>query len=209
MVQNDHSPLRGYCKDKPMRCYNRLKQGQGGKNIRRGGRSFGTLINFVVPLCVSNCYHQKFLSMKLLILNGPNLQRLGRREPAIYGSETMDDIVLRLQKAYPEVEISYAQSNCEGTLIDLLYEACDGGVQGVAFNAGAYTHTSVALHDAIRGCELPVVEVHLSNVHSREAFRHKSLLAPACLGVVAGFGADSYRLAIEGLLQHLSARGNE
>ncbi len=145
--------------------------------------------------------------MKLLILNGPNLQRLGRREPAIYGSETMDDIVLRLQKAYPEVEISYAQSNCEGTLIDLLYEACDGGVQGVAFNAGAYTHTSVALHDAIRGCELPVVEVHLSNVHSREAFRHKSLLAPACLGVVAGFGADSYRLAIEGLLQHLGTKG--
>lgn len=142
--------------------------------------------------------------MKLLILNGPNLHRLGRREPSIYGSDTMDIILKRLQVAYPEVELRYAQSNSEGALIDHLYDACDGGVQGVVFNAGAYTHTSVALHDAIRGCELPVVEVHLSNVHTREPFRHKSLIAPACLGVVAGFGADSYRLAVEALLHHLA-----
>lgn len=139
--------------------------------------------------------------MKILILNGPNLHRLGRREPSVYGTTTMEEILDGLRERYPDVEIAYFQSNHEGALIDRLYEAADDGTAGVAFNAGAYTHTSVALHDAIRGAELPVVEVHLSNVHQREAFRHTSLLAPACRGVIAGFGTDSYRLAVEALLR--------
>lgn len=137
---------------------------------------------------------------KILILNGPNLNLLGTREPGIYGSGTMDSCLAALRRRYPDVEIDYYQSNAEGSLIDRLQAAGADGTAGVAFNAGAYTHTSVALLDAIRSLAVPVVEVHISNVHRREAFRRQSMIAPACLGVVCGFGLDSYRLAVEALL---------
>ena len=137
--------------------------------------------------------------MKLLIVNGPNLNRLGNREPGIYGSQTMDDCLQALRLRYPDDEIAYFQSNVEGLLIDRLQQATDEGVEGVALNAGAYTHTSIALHDCIRSLPFPVVELHISNVHRREAFRHHSVLAAACAGVICGFGTDSYRLAIEAL----------
>lgn len=137
--------------------------------------------------------------MKLLIVNGPNLNRLGYREPGIYGSQTMDDCLQALRLRYPDDEIAYFQSNVEGLLIDRLQQAADEGVEGVALNAGAYTHTSIALHDCIRSLPFPVVELHISNVHRREAFRHHSVLAAACAGVICGFGTDSYRLAIEAL----------
>ena len=137
--------------------------------------------------------------MKLLIVNGPNLNRLGNREPGIYGSQTMDDCLQALRLRYPDDEIAYFQSNVEGLLIDRLQQTADEGVEGVALNAGAYTHTSIALHDCIRSLPFPVVELHISNVHRREAFRHHSVLAAACAGVICGFGTDSYRLAIEAL----------
>ncbi len=137
--------------------------------------------------------------MKLLVINGPNLNLLGRREPDMYGRGTMDDCLRRLRELYPGDEILYYQSNTEGLLIDRLHAAWDEGVEGCVLNAGAYTHTSVALHDAIRAVRYPVVEVHLTNVHAREDFRRHSMIAPACKGVVCGFGLDSYRLAIEAL----------
>ena len=137
--------------------------------------------------------------MKLLIVNGPNLNRLGNREPGIYGSQTMDDCLQALRLRYPDDEIAYFQSNVEGLLIDRLQQAAGEEVEGVALNAGAYTHTSIALHDCIRSLPFPVVELHISNVHRREAFRHHSVLAAACAGVICGFGTDSYRLAIEAL----------
>ena len=149
----------------------------------------------------------RLVSMKILVLNGPNLNFLGRREPTIYGAQTLDDIIHALQQQFAgKVEIAAFQSNHEGALIDALQQAAIDGTGGVVLNAGAYTHTSVALRDAISSiAPLPVVEVHLSNVHAREAFRHTSLISAVCQGVIAGFGADSYRLAIEALL-HLSAK---
>ena len=137
--------------------------------------------------------------MKILILNGPNLNRLGRREPGIYGSESMESCLVRLRSLYPDDTIDYAQSNVEGVLIDRLQQADDEGTAGIVLNAGAYTHTSIALLDAIRSLSCPVIEVHLSNVHQREAFRHHSVISAACKGVICGFGMDSYRLAIEAL----------
>ena len=138
--------------------------------------------------------------MKVLIMNGPNLNRLGKREPGIYGAETMEDCLERLRKIFKDVEIDYYQSNVEGFLIDRLQQAADDGTEGVVLNAGAYTHTSVALHDAIRSIDVPVVEVHISNVHQREDFRRQSMISPACRGVICGFGMDSYRLGILALL---------
>ncbi len=137
--------------------------------------------------------------MKILILNGPNLNLLGSREPGIYGDGTMEGCLEALRGRYPDVEFTYFQSNVEGILIDKLQQAAAEGCDGVAFNAGAYTHTSVALNDAIRAICLPVIEVHISNVHRREEFRHRSLIAAACHGVICGFGLDSYRLAVEAL----------
>ena len=137
--------------------------------------------------------------MKILIINGPNLNRLGRREPGIYGTETMESCLERLQQTYPDIRLSYFQSNHEGALIDRLHQADDEGIAGIVLNAGAYTHTSVALHDAIRAIDVPVVEVHISNVHQREEFRRHSFISPACIGVICGFGMDSYRLGIEAL----------
>ena len=141
---------------------------------------------------------------KILVLNGPNLNLLGTREPAVYGHATLADVERACREAAKAHghEVDFRQSNHEGVLIDALHDAGAapaGTVAGVAINAGAYTHTSVALHDAIKAIGLPVVEVHLSNVHAREAFRHHSYLAPACVGVIAGFGVDSYVMAIDAL----------
>ena len=138
---------------------------------------------------------------KILILNGPNLNLLGRREPTVYGHRSFYDFLDELrQHMEGRAELTYFQSNSEGALIDRLHEAGFGEVDGIVFNAGAYTHTSIALGDAIRAIEVPVVEVHISNVHQREEFRHRSMLASACKGVICGFGLDSYRLAVEALL---------
>lgn len=139
--------------------------------------------------------------MKILIMNGPNLNLLGTREPRIYGTGTMDELLAGLRQRYPEVEIDSYQSNVEGFLIDRLQAAATDGTDGVVLNAGAYTHTSVALHDAIRSVSLPVIEVHISNVHCREEFRRHSMISPACRGVICGFGRDSYRLGVEALLE--------
>lgn len=136
--------------------------------------------------------------MQILILNGPNLNLLGRREPGIYGQRNMDDCLTALRNRFPEVEIDYFQSNIEGELINKLQEV-GFSYDGIVLNAGAYTHTSVALHDAIRSITSPVIEVHISNVHQREAFRHQSMISAACRGVICGFGLDSYRLAVEAL----------
>ena len=138
---------------------------------------------------------------KILILNGPNLNLLGRREPTVYGHRSFDDYLAELRRQFGgRAELSYFQSNHEGDLIDRLHEVGFGEVDGVVLNAGAYTHTSVALHDAIRAIEVPVVEVHISNVHQREEFRHHSMISAACRGVICGFGLDSYRLAIEAMV---------
>ena len=138
--------------------------------------------------------------MKIQILNGPNLNLLGTREPGIYGSSTFDSYLRELRAQYPDIEIAYYQSNVEGLLIDKMQEV-GFSFDGIVLNAGAYTHTSVALQDCIRSLRCPVVEVHISNVHKREEFRHKSMISCACLGVIAGFGLDSYRLAIEGIVR--------
>lgn len=137
--------------------------------------------------------------MKLLIVNGPNLNLLGQREPGIYGHESMDACLDALRKRFPNDEIGYYQSNVEGFLIDRLQQAIAEGVEGVVLNAGAYTHTSVALHDCIRSLHFPVIEVHISNVHQREEFRHHSMISAACKGVICGFGLHSYTLAVEAL----------
>ncbi len=136
--------------------------------------------------------------MKVLILNGPNLNLLGRREPEIYGSETMDKVLDDLRGKW---EIEYFQSNHEGDLIDKIHEVgFNAEYAGIVLNAGAYTHTSLAIADAIAAIKIPVVEVHISNVHAREQIRHISLISPVCCGVIAGFGVDSYRLGVEALV---------
>ena len=134
--------------------------------------------------------------MTIQIINGPNLNLLGVREPSVYGSTSFDDFLPRLRACFPDVQIDYFQSNIEGELIDKL-QAVGFQCDGIVLNAGAYTHTSIALADCIRAISAPVVEVHISNVHQREAFRHQSMVAAACRGVICGFGLDSYRLAIE------------
>ena len=136
--------------------------------------------------------------MRIQIINGPNINLLGKREPSIYGSVTFEDFLIELRANYPDVEISYYQSNTEGELIDKIQET-GFDVDGIILNAGAYTHTSIALQDAIRAVTSPVVEVHISNVHARESFRHKSMIAAACNGVICGFGLKSYQLALEAL----------
>lgn len=136
--------------------------------------------------------------MKILIVNGPNLNLLGKREPGIYGSSSFDDYLPLLRRRFPDVEIEYFQSNVEGLLIDKMQQ--EGDCDGIVLNAGAYTHTSIALQDCIRSLRAPVVEVHISNVHAREEYRHRSMISCACKGVICGFGLDSYRLAVEALL---------
>ena len=137
--------------------------------------------------------------MKLLILNGPNLNLLEKREPAIYGSENFETYLKVLQAKYSDMELHYFQSNIEGELIDKLHEV-GFSYTGIVLNAAAYTHTSVGIGDAVKGIETPVVEVHISNVHAREEFRHKSFIAPNAKGVISGFGLKSYDLAIDSFL---------
>ena len=137
--------------------------------------------------------------MKILILNGPNLNLLGKREQSIYGDMSFDEFYDAVEKEYSEMELSYFQSNVEGELIDKLHEV-GFEYDGIVFNAGGYTHTSVAIADAVAAIESPVIEVHISNVYAREEYRHKSLMAKNCKAVVAGFGLDSYRLALKSFL---------
>lgn len=136
--------------------------------------------------------------MKILILNGPNLNLQGRRDTGIYGTKTFPVYLEELRARYPEVEFGYCQSNVEGELIDALHRA-EGVYDGVVLNAGGYTHTSVALRDAVAAVDVPVVEVHISSILAREEFRHTSLLAPVAVGSIMGFGLDSYRLGVEAL----------
>ncbi len=139
--------------------------------------------------------------MKILIINGPNLNLLGKREPHIYGSQTFEDYLKILQRTYPSVSIEYFQSNHEGALLDKIHEVgFDTDYGGIVLNAGAYTHTSIALADAIGAVKVPFIEVHISNVHAREAFRHHSYIASKCVGSIVGLGITGYKLAIEYLL---------
>ncbi|MDK2910403.1 MAG: 3-dehydroquinate dehydratase [Bacteroidales bacterium] len=137
--------------------------------------------------------------MKILILNGPNLNLLGIRQPGIYGNERFEDYLVQLRGYFPEIELIYRQSNSEGDIIDILHEF-GFSVDGIIFNPGGYTHTSVAIADAIRSIHSPVVEVHISLIFGREPYRQKSITAPACMGFISGFGLDSYRLAVESFL---------
>jgi 3-dehydroquinate dehydratase II len=148
----------------------------------------------------------------ILVLNGPNLNLLGLREPSVYGATTLADVEAMCREAAQRLgfELDFRQSNHEGALIDAIHEAGRafkaGSLAGVVFNAGAYTHTSVALHDAIKGVDTPVIELHISNVHARESFRHHSWLSPVAAGIVVGFGVDGYVLAIEGLARIAARR---
>ncbi len=142
--------------------------------------------------------------MKILIINGPNLNLLGKREPGIYGHTSFDAFLDTLKKRYPDTAFDCFQSNCEGELIDAIQQA-DGVYDGVVFNAGGYTHTSVAIADAIGSVAVPVVEVHISSILAREQFRHTSLIAPKCVGSIMGFGLDSYTLGVEALLLRAEA----
>jgi 3-dehydroquinate dehydratase II len=143
-------------------------------------------------------YQNRFEStcMKIAIINGPNLNLLGIREKAVYGHRSFEDYYEELKTGFPELELQYFQSNNEGELIDKLHET-GFNCQGVVLNAGGYSHTSVALADAVAAVEAPVVEVHISNIFARESFRHKSLLSARCKGTITGFGLESYRLALQ------------
>ena len=137
--------------------------------------------------------------MRIQIINGPNINLLGKREPTIYGSESFESYLEKLKTLYPKVTFSYYQSNVEGEMINKIHEV-GFSYDGIILNAGAYTHTSIALQDALRAVTTPAIEVHISNVHTREEFRHKSMISCACIGVICGFGLNSYRLAVEAFL---------
>ncbi len=140
--------------------------------------------------------------MRIVVLNGPNLNRLGKREPTIYGHETLQDIEHKLEEQAKElqIELSFLQSNREDELIDAIHEADDQAVDGIILNPAAFTHYSIALRDAIASVDVPVVEVHISNVHQRESFRATSVTAPVCIGQITGFGSDGYLLALQSLV---------
>lgn len=133
--------------------------------------------------------------MKILIINGPNLNLLGKREPGIYGNESFETYFVKIRAFFPEIDFEYFQSNVEGEIVNKLHDA-GFSADGIIINAGAYTHTSVAIRDAISAIKTPVVEVHISNTLTREKFRHKSVIGPVCKGCIMGFGLDSYRLAV-------------
>ena len=137
--------------------------------------------------------------MRLIIINGPNLNLLGTRETSVYGNQTFDEYFKLLQNKFNTIELKYYQSNVEGELINKLHEV-GFAFDGIILNAGGYTHTSVAIRDAIASIKTPVIEVHISNIYAREEFRHTSLIAPKCKGSISGFGLDSYRLAIESFM---------
>lgn len=137
--------------------------------------------------------------MKVIIINGPNLNLLGKREPSVYGNETFEDYFKQLEKNFPQVALTYFQSNIEGEIIDKIHET-GFDFDGIILNAAAYTHTSVSIADAVKGVETPVVEVHISNVYQRESFRHISYIAPNVRGVITGFGLQSYELALRSFL---------
>jgi 3-dehydroquinate dehydratase-2 len=139
--------------------------------------------------------------MIILVINGPNLNLLGKREPAIYGTATLWDIESRLRKRFPHVQFDFFQSNHEGALIDRLQKTVDEGLDGIVINPGAYSHYSYAIRDAIAALKTPVVEVHITNIHAREEFRRHSVITPVCKGVVAGFGEMSYELAVKFLVE--------
>ena len=142
------------------------------------------------------------MSDALLVLNGPNLNLLGTRDPDTYGATTLPEIEAELEEAFPRADFAFAQDNSEGALIDRLHGAHEEGVGGIVFNPGGYTHTSVALRDAVDAIAPPVVEVHLSNVYAREDFRHTSRIAPVCVGQISGLGPTGYALAVRYLLTH-------
>lgn len=137
---------------------------------------------------------------RIAILNGPNLDRLGKREPEIYGTTTLADIEASLRSKFPDVAFQFIQSNHEGELVDTLSRLADEGIDGIVFNPAAYSHTSIALRDALSGCEIDTVEVHISNIHKRERFRHHSHTGAASKGVIAGLGIDGYTLAVRYLI---------
>lgn len=139
--------------------------------------------------------------MRILIINGPNLDILGKREPEIYGTMSLGNIEKRLKEKFPKVKLDFYQSNSEGPIIDALHTALDGATNGVVLNPGAFTHYSYAIRDAVAALKVPVIELHLSNVHAREEFRRESVIAPACKGVIAGFGVRGYELAMEYILK--------
>jgi 3-dehydroquinate dehydratase II len=144
-------------------------------------------------------------AMPILVLNGPNLSRLGKREPEVYGRQTLDDINRELAKGFPDLSFEFFQTESEGALLQKLFHCEDkGGYRGVVLNAGALTHYSIALRDAISAITLPVVEVHLSNIYAREEFRRKSVISEVCVGVISGFGANSYHLGVRALLGMVS-----
>ncbi|HMM18706.1 MAG: type II 3-dehydroquinate dehydratase [Petrimonas sp.] len=136
--------------------------------------------------------------MKIQIINGPNLNLLGMREPSVYGDQSFTAWYEKLQKAFPEIRLDYYQSNVEGEIINKIHET-GFDYDGIILNAGGYTHTSVAIRDAIKSVRTPVIEVHISNVYAREEFRHESMISAVCAGVIGGFGLNSYRLAVEAL----------
>ena len=138
---------------------------------------------------------------KIAVLNGPNLDRLGKREPEIYGSQTLEDLAQSLRNAFPQASFDFFQSNHEGALVDKFSELAESGCDGIVFNPAAYSHTSIALRDAISGAGIPVVEVHISNIHKRERFRHHSHTACVSKGVIAGLGLQGYHFAVASLLE--------
>jgi len=143
--------------------------------------------------------------MKILVINGPNLQLLGHRDPEVYGKTTLDDVNKRLTEVAAElgVKIFFFQNNTEGFLVDRIAEAKKEGIDGIVINPAAYTHTSIALRDAIEGVKIPSVEIHISNIHARDEFRHKSMTAAVCIGQISGFGTDGYEWALRALIQYL------
>jgi len=145
------------------------------------------------------------MSLAIAVINGPNLNLLGHREPEIYGGTSFEEYFASLQKTFPVLTLSYFQSNVEGTLIDHIHECFKGGVDGIVLNAGAYTHTSLALADAVAAIGMPVVEVHISNVFAREEYRRTSYIASKCAGSISGLGLQGYELAVRWLNMHLSA----
>jgi 3-dehydroquinate dehydratase-2 len=140
--------------------------------------------------------------MSISVIHGVNLSHLGQREPEIYGSETIDDINMGLQSAFPKIDFQFVQSDIEGELVQAIWKAAKKS-KGIILNPGAYTHTSVAIRDAVAALDIPVIEVHLSNLHAREPLRRESLIAPVCWGQIQGFGARSYHLAAKALIDHI------